>query len=81
MIENVVAVDMKTNKVIEQKQVEQVANVEPIKTVRNFFLDPMAKMLAKSKIDISTANKTDKSYSFNIKDLHKYVKKDDEYNS
>lgn len=81
LIQNAVAVDMKTNKVIEQKQFEQQeARVEP-KKVQNFFLDPMAKMLSKTKVDFSTVNQPEKRYSFNIKDLHKYIKKDNEFDN
>lgn len=76
---------MITNKVVEEKQVavetkEPVANQQVAK-VKNFFLDPMAKMLSKTKADFSTVNQPEKRYSFNIKDLHKYVKKENESSS
>lgn len=85
LIQNAVAVDMLTNKVVEEKQVavetkEPVANQQVAK-VKNFFLDPMAKMLSKTKADFSTVNQPEKRYSFNIKDLHKYVKKENESSS
>lgn len=81
LVQNAVAVDMKTNKVIEQKQVEQPAvKVEP-KKVKNFFMDPMAKMLAKTKVDFTTVNQPEKRYSFNVKDLNKYIKKDNEFDN
>lgn len=81
LVQKAVAVDMNTNKVIEQKQVEQQeVSVKP-KKIQNFFVEPMAKMFDKTKADFSTVNQPEKRYSFNVKDLHKYIKNDDEFSN